>query len=101
MLILTGPYAPNHKEPTELTEPEIKRLKETAITFGYGKTEALDRFIILMMIEVPIKAFLACQGKPGQDKQSHGRLQETLCRGSDRQHHGERSRSIFLDIRKC
>ena len=38
-----GPFAPNHKEPTELTEPEVKRLKETAKTFGYGREETLDR----------------------------------------------------------
>ena len=44
MMILLGPFAPNHKEPTELTEPEIKKLKETAQAFGYGRTETLDRF---------------------------------------------------------
>ena len=43
MLCSSGPFAPNHKEPTELTEPEIKRLKETAKTFGYGRSETLDR----------------------------------------------------------
>ena len=39
----SGPFAPNHKEPAELSEPEIKRLKETAKTFGYGRNETLDR----------------------------------------------------------
>ena len=42
-----GPFAPNHKEPVELTEPEIKRLKETAKVFGYGKNEGIDRANLL------------------------------------------------------
>ena len=48
-----GPFAPNHKEPTELTEPEIKRLKETAQTFGYGRNETLDRFGLLLLFLSP------------------------------------------------
>ena len=42
-----GPFAPNHKEPTELTEPELKKIKETAKVFGYGKSEGIDKTQLL------------------------------------------------------
>lgn len=38
-----GPFAPNHREPSELSEPEFKKLKETAKVFGYGKDGPINR----------------------------------------------------------
>ena len=95
----SGPFAPNHKEPTELTEPEIKRLKETAKTFGYGKNETLDRFVVTLPFYPPNTHHF--QGQLGEDKQGYGGLQETLCGSPDCQHHRERSGAILLFLRKC
>jgi len=44
-----GPWAPNQKRPSEYTEPDIKRMRETAAVFGYGRNEVIEKTQLLKM----------------------------------------------------